>query len=133
MGVFLLISLVGLANLGRAAMALHYARVLPDLPLTVPWVYLVGMGVFWGTALMVCAVGLARGRPWSRVVTPVVATFYQAHVWLNHLLFDASDYARQTRPRDLVFSGLFLLIVWALFFSWTRPFAGEKSRPEDNG
>jgi hypothetical protein len=41
-----------------------------------------------------------------------VATLYQAHIWLNHLLFDASDYARQTRPRDLALSALFLAVVW---------------------
>ena len=32
---------------------------------------------------------------------------YQGHIWINHLLFDASDYARQTRPRDLVLTVLF--------------------------
>ncbi len=110
--VVLLLVLVGLGNLGRAAMALYYARVLPDLPLTVPWIYLVGTGGFWGIALMTCAVGLYWRRPWSRVATLVVATLYQAHVWLNHLLFDASDYALQTWPRDLVLSLLFLFIVW---------------------
>ena len=110
--VVLLLALIGLGNLGRAAMALHYARLLPDLPLTIPWAYLAGMGVFWGIAMMVCAVGLYLRRPWSRKATLAVATLYQAHVWLNHLLFDASDYARQTRPRDLALSALFLAVVW---------------------
>ncbi len=129
--VILLTALVGLGNLGRAAMALHYARSLPDLPLTVPWAYLAGMGVFWGIAMTVCAAGLLLRRPWSRKATLVVATLYQAHVWLNHLLFDASDYARQTRPRDLALSLLFLVIVWALFFPWTRLFRKGKSHPEE--
>lgn len=110
-GVILLIALIGLGNLGRAAMALHYAHRLPDLPLTVPWVYLAGMGVFWGVALIICAVDLARRRPWGRKATLAVAMLYQAHIWLNHLLFDASDYARQTRPRDLLLSVLFLFVV----------------------
>jgi len=111
-GVVLLLALIGLGNLGRAAMALYYARLLPDLPLTVPWVYLAGMGAFWGVMMLACAVGLARRHPWSRQVTLAVATLYQAHVWLNHLLLDASDYARQTRPRDLALSALFLALVW---------------------
>ncbi|MBC7225802.1 MAG: hypothetical protein H5T61_01030 [Thermoflexales bacterium] len=110
--IILLIAGIGLGNLGRAVMALHYARALPDLPLTVPWAYLAGMGIFWGIALIACAVSLQLGRPWSRWVTLAVVTLYQAHVWLNHLLFDASDYARQTRPRDLVLSLLFLAVVW---------------------
>lgn len=129
-GAVLLIAAVGLGNLGRAVMALRYARALPDLPLTVPWAYLAGMGVFWGIALLACAVGLQLRRPWSRKATLAVATLYQAHVWLNHLLFDASDYARQTWPRDLVLSVLFLVVVWALLFPWMRGSAGEKSRRE---
>jgi hypothetical protein len=64
--VALTLALIGLGNLGRAAMALHYARMLPDLPLTVPWAYLAGMGAFWGVAMMACAVGLAWRRPWGR-------------------------------------------------------------------
>jgi len=110
--IVLLLALIGLGNLGRAAMALYYACLLPDLPLTVPWVYLAGMGAFWGVMMLACAVGLARRRPWSRRATLAVATLYQAHVWLNHLLLDASDYARQTRPRDLALSVLFLVVIW---------------------
>ncbi len=111
-GLALLLALIGLGNLGRAAMALHYARLLPDLPLTVPWVYLMGVGVFWGIAVIVCAGGLYLRRPWSRMATLAVATLYQAHVWANHLLVDASDYAHQTRPRDLALSTLFLAVIW---------------------
>lgn len=114
--VLLTLTLIGLGNLGRAAMALHYARTLPDLPLTVPWAYLAGMGAFWGVATMACAIGLYRRRPWSRKAALVVATLYQAHVWLNHLLFDASDYARQTHPRDLALSALFLALVWGTLY-----------------
>ncbi|MGB9777083.1 MAG: hypothetical protein ACPLYD_11530 [Anaerolineae bacterium] len=116
MVVVVLIALIGLGNLGRAAMALYYARVLPDLPLTVPWAYLAGMGAFWGVGLMVCAVGLQLRRPWSRAATLTSATLYQAHVWLNHLLFDASDYARQTWPRNAALSALFLIVVWGVLF-----------------
>ena len=136
-GVVLLLALIGLGNLGRAAMALYYARLLPDLPLTVPWVYLAGIGVFWGIAMMVCAVGLHMRRPWSRKATLAVATLYQAHVWLNHLLFDASDYARQTRPRDLALSALFLAVVWGtLHLSGVRKileasYQGTKARRQE--
>ncbi|MDW8069206.1 MAG: hypothetical protein RML46_09850 [Anaerolineae bacterium] len=110
-GVVLLLALVGLGNLGRGTMALHYACLLPDLPMTVPWAYLAGTGIFWGTVLLACAVALAMRRPWSRRATLGMATLYQAHAWLNHLL-DASDYARQTWPRDLMLSALFLIAVW---------------------
>lgn len=113
-GVVLLLALVGLGNLGKGVMALHYARMLPDLPMTVSWAYLAGMGMFWGIALLACAVALAMRRPWSRRAALTMATLYQAHAWLNHLLLDASDYARQTWPRDGVLSALFLIAVWGV-------------------
>ncbi len=113
-----LILAISLANLGRGVMALRYARLLPDLPMTVPWEYLAGMGFFWGVVLGISAVGLFRRRPWGRPLTLAAATLYQAHVWLNHLLLDASDYARQTRPRDLLLSLLFLAFVWVAL--WRR-------------
>jgi len=105
---------LGLANLGRAGLALRYAALLPDLPMTVSWAYLAAMGGFWGPVFISCAVGLMRFRRWGRWSTLAAATLYQAHVWVNHLLFDASDYALQTRPRDMLLTALFLTIVWGL-------------------
>ena len=110
----LLALVLGLANLARAALALRYATILPDLPMTVSWAYLTAMGGFWGLVFISCAVGLMRFHPWGRWATLIVATLYQAHVWVNHLLFDASDYALQTRPRDLLLTVLFLVLVWGL-------------------
>ena len=110
----LLFLALGLANLGRAGVALHYGATLPGLPMTVSWGYLAAAGVVWGAALLVGAVGLARFRPWGRWVALATATLYQAHAWANHLLFDSSDYARQTRPRDLLLTALFLIATWGL-------------------
>ena len=120
---------LGLATLGRAGVALHYGALLPNLPMTVSWAYLVAMGSFWGLVFVACAIGLLRFRPWGRWATLAAATLYQAHVWVNHLLFDASDYALQTRPRDLLLTVLFLVIVWGLL-NWPgvrRSFELEKS------
>jgi hypothetical protein len=114
---------LGLANLVRAGLALRYAALLPDLPMTVSWAYLAAMGGFWGAAFCACAVGLVRFRPWgrwgtltatTRWGTLTATTLYEAHAWANHLLFDVSDYARQTRPRDLLLTALLLAVVWGL-------------------
>ena len=113
-GLGLLMLALGLANLGKAVMAARYAVLLPDLPMTVPWGYLVATGAFWGLVLSACGIALWLRRPWARWATPATATLYQAHVWLNHLLFDASDYARQTRSRDLVLTLLLLALTWGL-------------------
>lgn len=114
--VDLLIAAISVANFGRGIMAIRYAQLLPDLPMTVPWAYLIGVGFFWGVVLGVCAVGLFRRSAWSRPTTLVAATLYQVHIWLNHLLLDASDYALQTRPRDLFLSLLFLSLVWSALY-----------------
>lgn len=103
---------LGLGNAGRAVMALRYAARLPDLRITVSWGYLAAMGAFWGMAFVVCAIGLISFRPWSRWLALAVVTLYEVHVWINHLVFDASDYAHQTRPRDAVLTLLLLGIFW---------------------
>jgi len=108
----LLAMLLGLGNLVRAAAALRYARLLPDLPMTVPWIYLVAMGGFWGVGLLACGVMLLFFRRWSRWPVLAGVVLYQAHVWVNHLLFDANDYALLTRPRDLALTLLLLAVNW---------------------
>jgi len=110
----LLMLALGLGNLGRAGVALRYAILLPTLPMTVTWPYLVAMGGFWGAIFVACAAGLVRFRPWGRRGTLAAVTLYEAHTWANHLLFDTSDYARQTRPRDLLLTLLLLALVWGL-------------------
>jgi hypothetical protein len=109
-----LVLILGLANLGRAGMALRHDALLPDLPLTVPLTYLATMGGFWGLVLTVCTVGLVRLRLWGRWGTLAAVTLYQVHVWVNHLLFDANDYARLTQPCDLLLTLLLLTLVWGL-------------------
>lgn len=108
----LLMLVLALGNLGRAVMALRYAARLPDLPMTVSWSYLAAMSSFWGAVFVVCALGLFRFRVWGRWLALAALTFWQAHIWLNHLLFDASDYARQTHPRDLLLTVLLLAFFW---------------------
>jgi len=103
---------LGLGNLGRAALIPRYAASLPELPMTVSWGYQAAMGAFWGVVLTACAVGLLRFRSWARWSTLVAVTLYESHVWFNRLQFDASDYARRTRPWDLLFTVLLLVLIW---------------------
>jgi hypothetical protein len=109
-----LILVLGLGNLVRAAMAVRYSAVLPNLPIGVSWTYLAAMGGFWGMLFVACAVGLVRFHPRGRRGTLVAVTLYEAHVWGNHLLFDANDYAHQIWPRDLALTLLLLILVWGL-------------------
>ena len=100
------------ANVGRALVALQYASSLPDLSLTVPLGYFAAMGGFWALAFAACSLGLLRFRNWGRWSTLAAVTMYQANAWINHLLFDASDYARRVVPRNLALTALLLLAFW---------------------
>lgn len=103
---------LGLANLGRALVAVGYSVRLPDLPTTIPLWYLALMGGFWGVAFTASTVGLSVFREWGRRCALAAVTLYQMNAWVNRLFFAASDYARQTLPRDLVLTVTLLLIVW---------------------
>ena len=105
---------VGLGNLGRAWVAWQYSTRLPQLAMTASWTYLAAMGLVWGIALLAAAIGLLRFRRWGRVGALVAGSLYQANVWANHVLFDANGYVRQTWPRELLLSGLFLAAVWGV-------------------
>jgi hypothetical protein len=116
-GVILLTALLlilGVANIGRAMLALRYSTRLPNLPLTVSLDYLAAMGGFWGITFISCAIGLSLFREWGRRSTLAAVTLYQVNVWANRLLFAVSEYARQTVPRDLVLTATFLLLFWTL-------------------
>jgi hypothetical protein len=104
--------ILGLGNLARAALALRYDAILPNLPMRADLVYLAAMGGFWGSIFVVCTAGLVRFHRWGRWATLVAATLYQAHVWLNHFLFDANEYARQVWPRDAALTLLMLISIW---------------------
>ncbi|TET50265.1 MAG: hypothetical protein E3J64_08465 [Anaerolineales bacterium] len=109
-----LVLVLGLANLGRAAGALAGGSALPDLPLSVSWTYLAVTGLVWGLAFLVCAGGLIWFRRWSRWATIAAVTAYEIQVWVNHLLFDRSDRALQTRGWDLLLAVLLLIVTWGL-------------------
>jgi hypothetical protein len=110
----LLVLALGLANLARAVLALRYDARLPDLPMTASLVYVAATSGFWGLALVVCGVGLGRFHPWGRWSTLAVVTLFEVHAWVNHLLLDANDYARQTWPRDFALTLLLLIPTWVL-------------------
>ncbi len=103
---------LGLANLGRAMLAVRYLIRLPALPTTVSLYYLAASGGVWAVMLIACTAGLSLFREWGRRGALAAVTLYQMNVWVDRLLFSLSDYARQTLPRDLVLTLLLLLIFW---------------------
>jgi hypothetical protein len=120
--------LIGLANLIRGALSVVYALRLPELRMTVGWPYLAGTAIFWGLAWVGSALALASFFPWARISALATVTLHQTHVWINHLLFDANDYARQTWPRDALLTALVLVTVWAVL--WWPSVRREFTRKE---
>jgi hypothetical protein len=105
---------LGLGNLARIVMALRYAAQLPDLQMTVSWIYLAVMGGFWCVVFLVCMLALMCLWPWGRWAALAVTTLYQIHVWANHFLFDANERARQLWPRDAALTLALLAFVWVI-------------------
>lgn len=103
---------LGIANLGRALVAIHYAVQLPDVSTTPSLGYLAGIGTVWGLLFIVCSVGLSRFREWGRRLTLMSVTLHQGSAWAIRLLFAASDYALRTRWRDLLVSVILLSVFW---------------------
>jgi hypothetical protein len=110
----LVVLALGLGNLVRLVRALYYAAHLPDLPMTASWTYLAAMGGFWCVCFFACVVGLVRLWPWARWTTLAAVTLYQVHVWVNHLVLDANERARQPWPCDAVVTLALLLFVWVV-------------------
>jgi hypothetical protein len=110
-------SLGGGLNLLRAAWAWRQARALTSLPSTsMPMPLLAGTSLAWGFVFGLCGLGLWRLRPWGRGGTLAAVTLFHAHVWLNHLLFDRSDYARQVWPFAVAHTLVALLVVWGFLY-----------------
>jgi len=112
--VGLLVLGVGCANLAKAGIAWRYAQRLTDVPMTVTWGYLVGVGAVWGAALATSAVGLLRFEPWGRIGTLATSSLYQVYVWIDHVLFAVSDYAAETWLWRAVLTMLFISVVWGV-------------------
>ncbi len=104
--------MLSLGSLGQAVLAVQYSMDLPDLPTTVSLQYLAAMGGFWALVFIACSVGLSLFREWGRRCTLAAVSLYQLNVWVNRLMFSASDYARQTIPRDVALTVILLLVFW---------------------
>lgn len=116
----LLVLLLGSGlNLARATWALGQTSALAELSLStsMPMSYLFGTSLVWSLVFGGCSFGLWRLQSWGRIGTLVAVTLYQGHIWLNHIVFDRSDYARQVWPFAIVHTLVVLGAVWG-FLNW---------------
>jgi hypothetical protein len=105
-------------NLARAAWAWRQADALADLPepTSMPMTLLAATSLAWGLVFVVCSLGLWRLRPWGRRGTLGAVTLYHVHIWVNHALFDRSDFAKQVAPSAIAQTLVTLLVVWGFLY-----------------
>jgi len=107
---------LGAVNLARAALALNPSSFEQTLPLAMPLPYLAAGGLVWGMVFIAAAVGVWRLRPWARRLLLSAIVIYQAHIWINHFIFDTSDYARLVWPFQVGVSAAWVVAVWGFLF-----------------
>jgi hypothetical protein len=105
-----------MVNLARAALVLNGDSFERTLPLSMPLPYLAGSGLIWGIIFVAAALGVWWLRPWARKLLLAAIVVYQMHIWINHLLFDISGYARQVWPFNAGISSVWIMAVWGFSF-----------------
>jgi len=103
-------------NLARAALALNGSTFEKTLPLTMPLPYLAAGGIVWGSVFVVTALGIWKMWTWARRLLLIAIIVYQAHIWINHWLFDTSSYSRQVWPFQAGISVITMVVVWGFLF-----------------
>ncbi len=102
-------------NLIRAGLAFHQARTLPELPFALsPWL-LMGSSLVWGGLFLTLGLVLWHAWPRGRRLTLLFIGLYHLHIWINHLVFDQSEAARQRWPLAALNSALVIAgALWLL-------------------
>jgi len=77
-----------------------------------PLPYLVVSGLVWGMVFIAAAFGMWRLWTWARNLLLGAIVVYQLHIWINHVLFDASHYARQVWPFEAGICVAWIVAVW---------------------
>jgi len=81
-----------------------------------PLSYLAACGLVWGLVFTVAAFGIWRLWSWARRLVLGAVIVYQLHIWLNHFVFDISDYARQVWPFQAGVSVMWVILTWGFMF-----------------
>ncbi len=110
--------LVTLTSLGVLTLAtIHLARfalglALPELPLTVPPLYIPLTGLLWGVGAALTAGALFFARPWAPEAARWGSLAYTLWFWADRLLLVRSDYGRISRPASLALTLVLLVALW---------------------
>lgn len=83
-----------------------------ELEILLPLPYAIGTAAAWGALLAAASIGLWRMKGWGRWLALAAVTGSQAQAWLDHFLFDRSDYARLSAGFGLGATVIVLALTW---------------------
>ena len=110
-GLLVIFLVTGLVNLVRGLLVLRFAPGLRGYELSIPPTVLGGLYAIW-TVLFLGEAGVCFLK--IECHARYVAIFYQAMMWIVRLISDRATTIRRLWPRDLVFSLLFVALIWFL-------------------
>jgi hypothetical protein len=113
-----LVFLLGLLQCARAANLFIRREFLQDFNLSMPLPYAIGSAAVWGGLLWAASAGLWWLKPWGRRLALAAVTASQVQAWIDHFLFDRSDYAALSAGFKLVATLAVLAFTWGLLW-WT--------------
>jgi hypothetical protein len=116
----------GVANLIRAGMTLYIAPALEGRTLSVSLPFLGSVYGLWGVIFLVAAVIAWRRKSTGGALG--LALFYQAVLWILHLVGDRSTYARSLWARDVLMTLVFLAFIIILTVKINFKLIGKDKR-----
>ena len=108
--------IVAALNLVRAIWLWLRMPLLTTLPLTAPlWLLIVASiaaALVWGVA----GIGLWRLASWSRWLALAFVVLYHAYNWIIRWQYEVSEYARLTRPWNMLITIVSITLTWIILW-----------------
>jgi hypothetical protein len=107
----ILIFAISLFHLLKLSQAIILWNILTSLPITISPAYLAGVGLLWGGSGLILTWGLWTGKPWSRIVSMILAGVFTAAFWIDLIWISEPEILQSRWPINLVFTVLGLAFV----------------------
>jgi hypothetical protein len=117
-----LVFLLGWLQWTRAVTLFIHRTTLESYNPSIPLPYAIASAAIWGGVLISAAGGVWRLKRWGLWLTLSAVTASQAHGWIDHWLFDRSDYARLSTGFAAGTTLLTLALVWSAMWRHRKRF-----------
>ncbi len=110
------IVIVAALNLVRGVWLWLRIPLLTTLPLTAPLSLLITASVAAALVWGVAGIGLWRLASWSRYLALVFVVLYHVYNWIIRWQYEVSEYARLTRPWNILITIVSILLTWIILW-----------------